>query len=947
MRILRLLWLPCRWLAQGVATLALWTFWLALVVLIGIQVYVASVNELEVPGFVLRDFERRLEASGMHATVGRTRFDPAGRVLLEDLRITLPVYQDPLVTADAAYARVDLWALAFGRFEPLELRLTGASVRVPAMFSASGSNDEVIRDLDAVVLPHGSEIEISNLNFRLGDLPVSIHGTLHVGGLQAGRKARLPFTDLLVSNYGPITRQFADLVAQLGALDRPILQAELAPSESHGAIVRATLFAQGLRLPAPLGIEATDLRLSSRFPLPIGGPEDIEVAAEAGKVRWANADGTADGLRALVRGRLTDGLSHPVWEGAEFAASRAGAAGFDVRSLLASLQAGPWPRLHVEARGRLLGAPLATAADLDFAARTADVRFEGALAPGLLGPVGRRLRRDLGRFLQVPTPIETAGEARFGAGWKFQGVDGRAEARGLLIHGVRLDDARARIEFDGHRLFAPEAFVRFGGNFARGSYEQNISDRRYRFLLEGRLQPLVISPWFNTQWWSEFFGHFQFPAAPPAANMDWRGRWPTDHESAIFLVVDSAAAAYNGAAFDHAFARLFVRPNVITDGLDFQADRGPGHVGGTFRLAVLERHLDLDLASSLDFGSAIQGLGPKGAPLAALFAFDQAPTVTLRGRWDLPAKPAPGPAPATAPAARIRALHLEANSNGSLRFHDFPLDRAVLTAEMRDETMVLDPLTIGFAGGVATGRAEVSGRGSGERLAFNLSLANASLSRAIATVQKFSARGRKAAKPVPDQFLKGKDDARLDLTLAANGSYLDPLSYRGGGTAAIQGSGLAEVRMLGLLSDLFPFTTLRFNSAQATFTAAGPRLLFSEVRMNGANSLIAGSGSYDLARHGLDFRAKISPLGNSKGFVQQLIDVPLSFVSKVFEVRLAGTIDKPEWSFANSPIGLLNGSAGAGTTGPAAPAAPAAPPPAGAGIPAGRGSARSTSAGGS
>ena len=281
-----------------------------------------------------------------------------------------------------------------------------------------------------------------------------------------------------------------------------------------------------------------------------------------------------------MRCQLTSGLSHPVWQGAEFAANHAAAAGFDVRSPLVSVTAGAWPRLHVEASARLLDAPVATTADVDFAAKAADVKFAGALAPGLLEPVGRRLKRDLGRFLQVPTPVEVAGEARFGAGWKFQGVDGRAEARGLLIHGVRLDDARARIEFDGHRLFAPEAFVRFGSNFARGSYEQDDSDRRYLFLLEGQLQPLDISPWFNTKWWPDFFGHFRFPAAPPAANLDWHGRWPTDHESAIFLVVDSGASAYNGAAFDHAFARLFIRPNVITDGLEVQADRGAGHARG-------------------------------------------------------------------------------------------------------------------------------------------------------------------------------------------------------------------------------------------------------------------------------------------------------------------------------------------------------------------------------
>ena len=35
------------------------------------------------------------------------------------------------------------------------------------------------------------------------------------------------------------------------------------------------------------------------------------------------------------------------------------------------------------------------------------------------------------------------------------------------------------------------------------------------------------------------------------------------------------------------------------------------------------------------------------------------------------------------------------------------------------------------------------------------------------------------------------------------------------------------------------------------------------------------------------------------------MDVVLSPVSQVFEVQLKGTVDKPSWSFANSPVTIL------------------------------------------
>ena len=127
-----------RTVGSWAATGALWSLWLGLAALLAVQIYLASNRQLELPGFAVREIEERLAASGMHAEFGRTVFDPSGRILIEDVRVMVAPFDEPVLTAGSVYARVDPWALITGRFEPLAWRVTGLSLRVPAMLSASG-----------------------------------------------------------------------------------------------------------------------------------------------------------------------------------------------------------------------------------------------------------------------------------------------------------------------------------------------------------------------------------------------------------------------------------------------------------------------------------------------------------------------------------------------------------------------------------------------------------------------------------------------------------------------------------------------------------------------------------------------------------------------------------------------------------------------------------------
>src|SRR5436190_1310819 len=73
-----------------------WTLWLVLVVLLVFQAWIAASRELAVPSFMLRMIEERLAASQVEIKFGHARFDQSGRILVENVRISLPAYREPI-----------------------------------------------------------------------------------------------------------------------------------------------------------------------------------------------------------------------------------------------------------------------------------------------------------------------------------------------------------------------------------------------------------------------------------------------------------------------------------------------------------------------------------------------------------------------------------------------------------------------------------------------------------------------------------------------------------------------------------------------------------------------------------------------------------------------------------------------------------------------------------
>ncbi|MDB6126576.1 MAG: hypothetical protein JWM35_472, partial [Verrucomicrobia bacterium] len=591
-----------RFCVSCVLRLLRWTLWLVLSMLLAIEIWIAASHELAVPAFVLRMFEERLAASQINVKFGHAEFDPTGRILVEDLRLSLPAYSEPIAVAQAAYIELDPWALLAGNFNPHRLHVTGARFAVPAMLSHSGQAEDIIRDLDASVELQDREILIENLTARVAGVAVSARGGVHlIPRANTSAEPRLPIADFLATHYPDVSRHLIIIAERLAALNEPELSIALTPSNTRGAIATISVAARGVKLASPYAVDATGIHLSTRFPLQGDSPVMAPLTLTIDQLKLGG-EISLRSVHARLRGSL-----HPsqyTYDPREVlvSAAEASARGFSVTELSAKLAAGPLPKIQGDLVALCAGQPLALHGDVDLETKTADLRFNGGLSPDLLVPIGEAIHHDVRPYIGFGAPLRVDLKARFDPGWKFHLLTGRFTAQRVDAYHVPIDEGGGEIEFDGIHFIARHAYARLGENFAHGSFEQDFSNLQFRFLLEGRLRPLEISGWFG-KWWPSFFNDFAFPNSPPNASVDVAGQWKQGRLTTVFVFADSTAPVIHGVKFDHMRTLIYIRPNFF-DGLELFATIGSGSARGTFARQIDPTNyalvgMDLDFVASL------------------------------------------------------------------------------------------------------------------------------------------------------------------------------------------------------------------------------------------------------------------------------------------------------------------------------------------------------------
>lgn len=918
-RILKHSWRIAAGCTRFMTTLILWTAWLALGVLLAFQITIAASRELTVPSWALTRIERYLAEQGLRVRLGPTKLDTSGRILAGNVTLLHPTLDEPLVEASSVYLRFDSRWLAAGNLELREVDMEGVTLWLPSLRSPTGRSEVVFSDVAANFQPDGADLKIARLSARLGALELTARGLLTLPRPPSGVR-RPTFKEQWEAGVRGYLRGVQQAYASLEWIDRfesPRLHVDMGKADGRLSSCGVEFTAARFLLPGSWS-RLTDGTVSlhglvARTTLPIGGSTSsvLQIRAAVSHIN-APSDRAADDVDLLLAA-IFDPTSLRITP-------------LELKSRVGSLESKPWSARAVSlesslpARNSTVNALVAGEAwtvgihDLDTKAGHASLSLNGRLSPPIIDWLGGIVKHPLSEELTLLSRPRLSADIDLDAGWKLRRARGHLAADAVVAHHVTLDQAAASFELTGTSLAFDGIVLKQGPSVARGSYRMDTSSRDFRFILDGRLQPLGISGWFR-EWWPNFWKNFDFSASTPTASVDIRGRWGRNSDLSVFVAAENARTALRGVWFDRARTRLLVRP-YFYEALHFQVNQGTRSARGSFaRRSDPEDHtwaaLDFDAFSNLDLADGARVIGIEGLGIVEPFHFSQPPELKLSGHLDGPGSH----------KGEHRNVNFAFYASGPFTYYEFPLDGISVSGTIRDDDIVLDPLATRFAQGSAEGRIRLSGEGAARRLGFDMRLKNAGLGEAIRTLEVFSARRNKREIPAESKLQQRIASGRVDLAMSADGRFEDLLSYHGGGNAELTGADLAEVNLFGLLSQmlkrtLFNFTTLKLDTVHTNFTLQGSKLGFSDMRITGPRAAIDAKGDYLLDHKTLDMKAKLYPFAESDFILSNAVGFVLAPLSQVLEFKLTGPLEDPTWSFVYGPSNFLRALRGsdAGST---------------------------------
>lgn len=917
MKFLRASWYFSKWCAECLRDSLLGALWLCLVGLLVVQIGLLTSRHLPMPSWILRQIETRINSTGLNVQIDQANIDLAGRVSIKNLQITPHSLDSPLIKIEEVYVRLDPLALLTRHVDARYIRASGVNLLLPAMLSPTGRTEAVLSNIRLAFKPDQDTIALEQLSGEVANLTFSARGSIAVPKeLTRGSSSKEITAETMaraIKTYVDLARRLSETTPELAALENPHLDLVFAADKRGNPTLSLSLICRKASLdlarfrPNSGQLQLTKLKLSTAISLSNPTTQVLSfqgTCAEATTTKGhqllgANFTLKAEPPRATEPFKLIELI-------VKTDSTVIGTlAGFDFKNSLIRLTPGKDSNLSSEFTTEAIGTSWQVEVKANPTRGEAQLKLAGAITPFIIHKLETKMRMKADTLLQMKAPAPISLTADFAQDWKLQNALGRISFGPVVGYSVPFTQGTASFRFDGTELSVTDIAASQGDHAAVGSYWMNIKTLDFRFLLGGHLRPMGIAGFFG-HWWTNFFNLLDFTPIAPAASVDIGGRWTFPYTTTVFVNADAPSATINQVRFDRVRTTMFIRPNFY-DALEFIVDQGEHSARGTFSRAVdIYRHsddlrsIDFNLTSTLDLAETAKIFGTAGSEIVEPFTFANPPALQLNGRVD-------GPASERGPH---RSIQMAVKSTGGFALYGFPLRDLSFNGTIKDDAIDLKDIQVSFAHGVARGSALLRGPDAERKLGFDISLQGAYLGEALNTFAQFSAI-QKGEPPTISNRAQQLADIRLNLQLAANGLYRDPMSFQGKGAAELSGAQLAKINLLGSLSEelsktaVFRFTSIQLNQARSNLVLDRQKLSLPDLKITGNSVMIEADGTYLLDKNTVDFAAKVYPFGGGKTFLSSAVGFVLVPLSNALELKLSGSLTQPNWRFAYGPRNFL------------------------------------------
>ncbi len=893
--------------------LALYVFMAVLGLVAGLLIFLLSRDDIPLPDVLLRRIESRLAEVGVEASFSRARLDLHGNVLINELRLEPSRFHEPVLEADLVLLNFDELFLAAGMIELTSFRAENVKVYCPSALSPSGAPFPLARVSGVSLERAGRAWRLNGLLASAGTVHVTLHGTATPQPRTGEDRASFD-PHKVVDHFARLAPEVARVLERLESLTDA--RADLAFQVDKTGDVRVALRASATAwAQAGLGA-ATDIRLATDLLYTRGHLVPFEVHGSAAHVERPGA-GSVDGLAWIARWDQLSDLKRPFPASVTLSAARLEHPRGVVLAPSASAFVSGFPRIDVVATLGLAGEPLEVRFSGDTAARNGEIELRGRFGREWLDEASRIQGRDLTYYADIAEPPDFWARVSLADG-TWSGAEFRGLAGPITARGVPLDRARVHGVVDPERLTIDHLEIARGDQGGIGTYTDWLRTREHRLLLRGSMRPHLISPWFSG-WWERFWADFTFDGPPPEFDIDVSGNWNIQGSD----IVHGRGRATNGTMSGIGYLSLDTRFLVRMDHYDlYDATlvRPEGRATGEVQLFFRPPQRDaartsFSFESTADLVELAGIFGPGGDALLEPYRYTVPPRTRVAG------------VVTNDNGAFDTVLDVAIESPAEFRYYDFPVSSISTEVRIHNSRVDIPRLIAGYAGGTLRARASADGG----LLAVHASLDNASYDDATRIFNDFLDRRSppSAEERDPAGLAAQRPGGRLSLGVEARGPITTFDAYEGTGSLRISEANLGSIRIFGLLSDLMGsinprLGSLRFNEANSTFHIQRDRVAFPDLRITGRTAALETEGTYYINSRNLDFRARLYPLGESGNAITQLFDFVLGPVSYLLEMRLTGTLRKPNWALSRIPFAPKPTIDPGTSSTPAAPAPPAA-----------------------
>ncbi len=865
-----------------------------LTLLVGLFAYIVTLDETDMPRFLVQFLEQELESQGASIRMSGIRIQPSGRITIDQPIIESTDLQSEIARADRIIVKVNPALMIFGRTRLNELYVDNGSIIAPAMLSRTGLPEPLVDKIDLATANTRSGWVIQRSTLQFSDARLTMNGTVNLATLKLDEPEEepLPLTERLIA-FHKKAREYEDYLNRVSGLEANIairsvrneprsIRASLSADSAHW---EDRFSATGISLKAN-ATEKAPLRIDAQLES-VNGPENIHVKAARVTALWNDFPGRDQWLPDSIHCAISS-----MGQESEY-----------ITSIATTVE--PRSTTHWTAKGQVQIADSYWnfAGNADVESKTGNALLSGSPTNGLIELLSgiaielspQLASMPLNEFARFDGQVDVNVLAEFEGSWKPKSAKASLVANQITSLGARFDQTIAEATIEGNYIQVPSIWLRSGPQNGRLSVDFDLDSKRRRVLIDGLFNPTTVNGWIPANWWIELWGNFQFPEEGFYCLIDSEQIVKRPETLRLTGYALGKNLGLRGHAMEEVESRMYIRQRYF-DLYDMSLKRADGSLWGEsqFSIAVDPRDLKnklsaiwIDAKSTTDLNigpDLLYELRSNVEDILEPYDYIVAPKVQ-----------------ATASSIREKGvfqydIDLAIETDEPISYHNFPLDSLEADILISNDRVSIPTIRADLANGIVDASAEVRG----EEIDLKVTLSEAHFGNTLeASAIYFAANDEESAANEfsPEELANYGGTANLEF----NGSGIvgNSLSFDGKGTYQISGADFYQLQLFGGLSRIFdsaglPITTLRFEDADGAFDVEKRYVRFPELRLKGRVAQIRSEGNYDLAEGQLDFTAQLQPFRSVPIF--ELPARVLDIFTGIFEVQLTGTIAEPKWN---------------------------------------------------